>query len=108
MAIKTLQTLAVRFVVKSDVSATGTECNAAMPAIGMPRPLSLLWQALAGPFPAEARLDASLAEDNARMAQAVLRTGRSAVFAGVILPTPSSHASYRPASRSKCMRLVQG
>jgi hypothetical protein len=107
MAIKTLQKLAMRSAVKG-VRVTGLDCNGAMPADGILRFLSLLWQAQPGPFPAE-RPDVSLAEDNARMAQAVLRTGRSAAFAGVILPTPSSHASYRPLSRSvKRMRMVQG
>ena len=108
MAIKTLQILAVRNAV-TGIRATGLECNGAMPADGMLRLLSLLWQALPGPFTAQKRPDVSLAEDNARMAQAVLRTGRSAPFAGVMLPTPSCHASYRPASRSvKRMRMVQG
>ncbi len=98
MAIKTLQTLAVRNAV-TGVRVTGLECNGAMPADGMLRLLSLLWQTLSDPFAAQKRSEP----------QIVFRTGRSVAFAGVMLPTPSSHAPYRPTSRSvKRMRMVQG
>lgn len=98
MAITTLQSLEM-CVARLGVRVTGTDCVAPMPAGSFQAPiLSLLWQSLPGPFSIRRGAEAD-AEDNAAMAQAIHRAGRSAVSAGV------THASYRP---TRLKRLAHG
>lgn len=85
MAVKNLQTLALCVANKCGVRVTGTECNGSMQADGKFQAhfLSLLWHPLPGLYPIRTGPDAELAEDNAAMAEAIQRAGRSASWVGV-------------------------
>jgi len=97
MAVKNLQTLALCVANNHGVRVTGTECNGSMQAHGKSQAhfLSLLWLPLPGPYPIRTGPDAEIAEDkNPATAEAVLRTGRSASWAGV-LPSTRLARSFR-------------
>jgi hypothetical protein len=81
MFVKNLQSVAL-CVAKLGVRVTGTDCTGSMTREPQVPILSLPWQTLSGRFPTGP--DAKLADENAAMARAIHRAGRSAAFAGVI------------------------
>jgi hypothetical protein len=85
MAVKNLQTLAVRLANIHGVRVTGAECMRSMRTDGkFQAPLSLPRLPRPGFYPIPTRPDAELCADNAATAKAVERTGRSACGAGVV------------------------
>ena len=88
MAVKNLQTLAVRRANIHGVRVTGAECMASMRVDGkFQAPLSLPRLPRPGFYPIPTRPDAELDADNTATARAVERTGRSASEAGVLPST---------------------
>jgi hypothetical protein len=87
MANKNLQTRAMT-VASRGVVVTGLECGSKQ-AEGKSEAhfLSLLWHPLPGPYPIPVGPDARFADDNAAMAPAIHRTGRSASSSGVLAST---------------------
>jgi len=86
MAVKNLQTLAVRLANIHGVRVTGAECMGSMRIDGkLQAPLSLPRLPRPGFYPTRTRPDVDLnADNNAATAKAVERTGRSASGAGVL------------------------
>lgn len=101
MVIKNLQSLEMQNAVNTGVRVTGMERNGSMQADGIflaPIP-SLLGHSLPGPFPTPTAGDAGEHQDLAA-AQAVLRTGRSAISTCVTSQTRRA-SNARPTVRSK-------
>lgn len=79
MAVKNLQTVAMRVANLSGVRVAGTESMDLKRAFGMfPTPLSMPRQSLSGSYPIPTWPKAELCAEDAATAQAVHRTGRSA------------------------------
>ena len=114
MAVKNLQTLITCVASNQGVRVTGTECKGTLPADGKypVHFLFLLWHPLPGSYAIRTGPDARFAEDNAAMAEAIQRTGRSAVRTGVSQSTRLARSvsrtvlSTRSSSTSRSFHLL--
>jgi hypothetical protein len=117
MAVKNLQKLAVTVANLKGVVVTGLECGSKQ-ADGKIQAhfLSLQWHPLSGLYPIRTGPAASFAEDNAAMAPAIQRAGRSASSPGVpasttrlARTTSRTVLSGRSSSRGlpRCLKAIQ-